>query len=86
MLHIGTTGGLWLFGLFQMITIPGFIVLALGRHRNGSAARLLTLDQNGRELGTLEVQGEVQGLSAGGRWISVLYQDRLVLYDPVLYL
>ncbi len=66
------------------VSEEGFIVLALGRHRNGSAARLLTLDQNGRELGTLEVQGEVQGLSAGGRWISVLYQDRLVLYDPAL--
>lgn len=66
------------------ISEEGFIVLALGRHRNGSAARLLTLDKDGRELASLEIQGEVQGLSAAGRWVSVLYQDRLALYDPEL--
>ncbi len=62
----------------------GFVVLALGRHRNGSAARLLTLDRNGRELASLDIQGEVEGLSAAGHWISVLYQDRMALYDPDL--
>ena len=66
------------------VSEEGFTVLALGRHRNGSAARLVTLDRDGRELATLEVQSEVEGLSTAGRWISVLYQDRLVLYDPEL--
>lgn len=66
------------------VSEEGFIVLALGRHRNGSTARLLTLDRDGRELASLTVQGEVEGLSAAGRWISVLYQDRLVIYDPDL--
>ena len=66
------------------VSSEGFIVLALGRHRNGSAARLITLDREGRELAALEVQGEVESLSAAGRWISVLYQDRIVICDPDL--
>ena len=66
------------------LTGEGFVVLALGRHRNGSAGRLVTLDREGRFLASLEVQEEVEGLSAAGRWISVLYPDKVTLYDPEL--
>ena len=66
------------------VSEEGFVVLALGRHRNGSAARLLTLDRDGREMASLEIQSEVEGISTAGRWISVLYQDRLVICDPDL--
>ena len=66
------------------VSEEGFIVLALGRHRNGTAARLVTLDRDGRELASLELQGEVQSLSAAGRWISILYQDRLAVCGPDL--
>ena len=62
----------------------GCLVLALGRHRSGSAARLITLDREGRLLGSLEVQGEVEGISAAGRWIAVRYPDRVTLYDQEL--
>ncbi len=66
------------------VSEEGFIVLALGRHRSGNASRLLTLDRDGRELASQELQSEVEGLSAAGRWISVLYQDRLVICGPDL--
>lgn len=66
------------------LTGEGFAVLALGRHRNGSAARLVTLDREGRLLASLEVQEEVESLSAAGRWVSVLYPDRVTLYDSEL--
>ena len=66
------------------LTGEGFAVLALGRNRNGSAARLVTLDREGRLLASLEVPGEVESLSAAGRWISVLYPDKVTLYDSEL--
>ncbi len=62
----------------------GFIALVLGRHRTGSAARLVTLDDSGRELASQEVQWEVESLTAAGRYLSVLYSDRTVIYDSAL--
>ena len=62
----------------------GFVVLALGSRRSGSAARLVTLDREGRVLASLDVQEEVEGLSAAGHWISVLYPDRVALFDQEL--
>jgi hypothetical protein len=66
------------------LTGEGFAVLALGRNRNGSAARLVTLDREGKLLAELEVPAEVESLSAAGRCVSVLYPDRVTLYDPEL--
>ena len=62
----------------------GFVVLVLGRLRNGGAARLVTLDREGRLLASLDVPEEVESISAAGRWISVLYPDMVRLYDPEL--
>ena len=40
--------------------------------------------QLGTELGSLEVSEEVQDISAAGRYLAVLYLDRLVIYNQAL--
>ena len=62
----------------------GGLVLAVGRHRSGSAARLVSLDRDGRFLASAEVQEEVEGLSTAGRWVAVLYPDRVTVCDTEL--
>ena len=44
----------------------------------------MTLDAEGAELGSLEIHEEVRGLSAAGRYLAVLYTDRLVVYNESL--
>jgi len=61
-----------------------FTALLLNRYRSGSAGRLVTVDGNGEELGSLEVREEVLGISASGRYLAVLYTDRLVVYNQDL--
>ena len=56
----------------------------ISERRSGSAARLVTLDREGRVLASLDVQEEVESLSAAGRWIAVLYPDRVTLFDQEL--
>ena len=52
MLRIGTAGGLWLFGFFQMITIPGFIALALLGHSVAGLALVIALENLAAGMGT----------------------------------
>lgn len=61
-----------------------FTVLLLNRYRSGSVGRLVTVDDTGTELAALELSEEVRDLSACGRYLSVLYDDRLVVYDREL--
>lgn len=62
----------------------GFTVLLLNRYRSGSVGRLVTVDAEGTELGSLEVREEVLNVSAAGRYLAVLYTDRLVIYNQDL--
>lgn len=61
-----------------------FTALLLNRYRAGNVGRLVTLDAGGAELGSLEIHEEVRGLSAAGRYLAVLYTDRLVVYNESL--
>ena len=61
-----------------------FTALLLNRYRAGNVGRLVTLDAEGAELGSLEIHEEVRGLSAAGRYLAVLYTDRLVVYNESL--
>lgn len=58
-----------------------FAALLLNRYSSGSVGRIVTVDGNGRELGTLDVNEEVLSLSASGRYLAVLYADRVVIYN-----
>ena len=61
-----------------------FAVLLLSRYRSGSALRLVTVDAEGETLGTLDERREVLDVSAAGRYVAVLYADRLTLYTSDL--
>ena len=61
-----------------------FTALLLNRYQSGSVGRLVTVDGTGTVLGSLEVSQEVLDLSAAGRYLAVLYTDRLVIYNQEL--
>lgn len=62
----------------------GYAALLLGHYRSGTAGTLLTVDCDGAELARREVDGEVLDMSAAGRYIAVLYADRMTIYDREL--
>lgn len=62
----------------------GFAALLLNRYRSGSVGRLVTVDKDGEELGSLDVREEVLDVSASGRYLAVLYSDRLAIYNQDL--
>ena len=62
----------------------GFSVLLLNRYQSGSVGRLVTVDASAAELGSLEVREEILSVSAAGRYIAVLYANRLVVYNQDL--
>ena len=62
----------------------GFTALLLNRYRSGSVGRLVTVGEDGAELASLDVNEEVVGVSAAGRYLAVLYTDQLVIYTPEL--
>jgi hypothetical protein len=61
-----------------------FTALLLNRYQSGSVGRLVTVGTDGQELGTLDVNREVLGVSAAGRYLAVLYADSLVIYNREL--
>ena len=62
----------------------GYAALLLGRYKSGSQGRLVTVDSQGRELASLDIDEEVMSLSAAGKYVAVLYQDHLTIYDKDL--
>lgn len=62
----------------------GFAALLLNRYRSGSVGRLVTVDKDGEELGTIDVREEVLSISASGRYLAVLYADHLTVYNQDL--
>ena len=62
----------------------GFTALLLNRYRSGSVGRLVTVDKNGEELGSLDIREEVLNISASGRYLAVLYADHLSVYNQDL--
>ena len=62
----------------------GFAAVLLNRYQSGSVGQLVTVGADGTELGSLEVSEEVQDISAAGRYLAVLYLDRLVIYNQAL--
>ena len=61
-----------------------FVALLLNRYRSGSVGRLVSVAPDGKELGSLDVSEEVLSVSAAGRYLAVLYADRLVIYNREL--
>ena len=62
----------------------GFAALLLNRYQSGSVGRLVTVAPDGSVLAELDVNREVLGISAEGRYLAVLYTDQLVIYNQSL--
>lgn len=63
------------------MTGQDYTVLLLNRYQSGSVGRLVTVGTDGGEIASLDVNEEVLSVSAEGRYIAVLYLDRLVVYN-----
>ncbi len=59
----------------------GFAVLAIGKYKTGEAAAIVTLSADGKVVGNINISGDVLSLSARGKYVAVLYNDRLVIYN-----
>lgn len=62
----------------------GCSVLLLNRYRSGNTGRLVTVDDTGREMASLDIDEEIRCVTAAGRYIAVLYGERLVIYNQML--
>ena len=62
----------------------GYAAVLLGRYKVGSQLRLVTVNSDGKELGSLDLDGDVLSMSACGRYVAVLIADRLVIYNKNL--
>ena len=61
-----------------------YAALLLSRYKSGSTFRLVTISPDGESLGTADINREVLGMSAAGKYIAVLYSDRLTIYTSDL--
>lgn len=62
----------------------GFAALLLNRYQAGNVGRLVTVGTDGEELASLDIREEVRSISAAGKYLAVLYTDRLVVYNQNL--
>jgi len=62
----------------------GFSALLLNRYQSGSVGRLVTIGDDGAEIASLDIREEVLSLSAAGRYLAVLYTDKLMIYNREL--
>ena len=53
-------------------------------YKAGNHCRLLTVDASAQELGSLQLDAQVLGLSAAGECVGVLSSEALTVYDRAL--
>ena len=53
----------------------GYAAVLLGRYKVGSQLRLVTVNSDGKELGSLDLDGDVLSMSACGRYVAVLLRS-----------
>ncbi|MBQ0038667.1 MAG: hypothetical protein KBS74_08380 [Clostridiales bacterium] len=61
-----------------------YAAVLLGTYKSGSQGRLVTLNDSGKEIASLEVDGEILSMSAAGRYVAALYSDHLTIYNRKL--
>ena len=61
-----------------------YTAVAYSDYQVGAQGTLLTVDDRGRLLGSLEIDREVLSISAAGRIVAVRYLDGVVVYDRQL--
>lgn len=70
----------------KMASLQGddFAALFLSRSSSGSAGALVTVDDNGKELGRLVVEGQISALAAQGSDVAILTTGELITADRKL--
>ena len=56
----------------------------MNRHRAGTSGKLVTIGNTGEAIAELDLSEEVLDVSAAGRYLAVLYAERLVVYNKDL--
>ena len=64
----------------QSLRGADFAAVLLSRYRSGSALQLVTVDNEGNVLGTLNERREVLDISASGKYVAALYGDSLTVF------
>jgi len=62
----------------------GYATVLLNHYKSGSMATLVTVNEKGEVADSLDINEEVLSVSAAGRYVAVLYADRLVIYTSAL--
>ena len=62
----------------------GFTALLLNRYKSGGVGRLVTVDTEGQEIASLDVNREILSISAAGDYLAVLYMASVVIYTEEL--
>lgn len=62
----------------------GFIALLLNHYQAGSIGTLVTVDEAGEVIASMDVTQEVLDVSAAGNYLAVLMSNSLVIYDREL--
>ena len=63
------------------MTGSGYASVLVSRYRSGSQCTLLSIDAQGNELGSTEVDSEVLSLDSAGRYTAVLCADEVTIFD-----
>lgn len=58
----------------------GYVTLLLGRYKSGNIGALMTLNERGELIAAQEVNREVLSLSAAGKYVAVLFPEKLTVY------
>lgn len=62
----------------------GFLTLALSKYLSSSASTIVTVGDSGEQLGQVDTDSELKGLSSSGRQVLALFSDGLSLYASSL--
>ena len=63
----------------------GFTALLLNRYKSGGVGRLVTVDTDGQEIASLDVNEEILSISAAGGYLAVLYTDSMAYLESPAY-
>lgn len=61
-----------------------YAALLLSRYKSGSALKLVTVSADGEKIGEKDINKEVLGISASGKYVAVLCSDSLTIYTSDL--
>lgn len=61
-----------------------YAAVLLGAYKSGSQGRLVTVNDDGEEIASCDLDSEVLSLSAAGHYVAALFSDHLTIYNKDL--